>query len=112
MRRLPGQLALFELDGGDTPGQAREDPAPPEAAVPDVPSTVLRSEAAANPDPLTLLAGLLGQVAETRPQPAAPDLHRARNEWLRRLEAAKRSESALTAYRIAIDDLLACAGDR
>ena len=70
------------------------------------------SEATAELDPLALLAGLLGRLAQTPPQPAAPDLQRARNEWLRRLQAAKRSESALAAYRIAIDDLLTWCGDR
>jgi site-specific recombinase XerD len=111
MRSAPGQLTLFELDAGDWPGQTREDP-PPSLPTPDLPSTVARSEAAADPDPLALLAGLLGRLAQTPPQPPEPDLRRARNEWLRRLQAAKRSESALVAYRIAIDDLLAWCGDR
>jgi site-specific recombinase XerD len=65
-------------------------------------------------DPIALLAGLLGQLAKT-PAPSEPkelDLLQARNEWLRRLQAARRSESALAAYRIAIDDLLAWCGER
>jgi site-specific recombinase XerD len=109
MRSVPGQLLLFELDADDSPGQVREDPAPSIPAR-DLPSTVTRS--VAEPDPLALLAGLLGRLAQTPPQPPMPDLQRARNEWLRRLQAAKRSESALAAYRIAIDDLLAWCGDR
>jgi site-specific recombinase XerD len=108
MRPVPGQLALFEFDAGDSPGRAREDTAPSLPAPPTVPP----NGAATAPDPLTLLARLLGQLAQTPPLPAAPDLQRARNEWLRRLQAAKRSESALAAYRIAIDDLLAWSGDR
>src|SRR3954447_17060548 len=110
MRSATGQLTLFELDAGDVPGQAREGPAP------SLPASrprrvVARSEVVA-PDPLALLAGLLGRFEQTPPQPAAPDLQRARDDWLRRLQAAKRSESALAAYRIAIDDLLAWCGDR
>lgn len=111
MRPLPGQLALFELDAGDSPGQARKDLARPLPA-PRLPATPAPGEAVAGPDPLALLTGLLGQLAQTQPPPAAPDLQRARDDWLRRLQAAKRSESALAAYRIAIDDLLAWCGDR
>jgi site-specific recombinase XerD len=33
-------------------------------------------------------------------------LRQAREDWLRRLETAHKSESALVAYRVAIDDLL------
>ncbi|HKI91012.1 MAG TPA: hypothetical protein VJ986_01820 [Gaiellaceae bacterium] len=62
---------------------------------------------------MALVAGLLGELRKAPPTPPAPiDLRRARDEWLRRLQAAKRSESAITAYRIAIDDLLAWCGDR
>jgi len=111
MRPPSGQLALFEFGAGDSPGQAREDPAPSPPA-PLTFATPPPNEAAAAPDPLALLAGLLGQLAQKPPQPAMPDLQQARNDWLRRLQAARRSESALAAYRIAIDDLLAWCGDR
>jgi site-specific recombinase XerD len=43
------------------------------------------------------------------PSPAPADrisLRRARNDWLRRLEASRKSESSVVAYRVAIDDLL------
>src|SRR4051812_961832 len=33
-------------------------------------------------------------------------LRQARDDWLRRLETAQKSESAVVAYRVAIDDLL------
>ena len=111
MRPQSGQLALFEFDAGDSPGQAREDPAPSPPA-PLTSATMPPNEAAAAPDPLALLTGLLGQLAQKPLQPATPDLQQARDEWLRRLQAARRSESALAAYRIAIDDLLAWCGDR
>ena len=61
---------------------------------------------------MVLLAGLLGELRKAPPTAPAPDLQRARDEWLRRLQAARRSESAVTAYRIAIDDLLAWCCDR
>ena len=59
-------------------------------------------------NPLAALAGYLAQLANAagRPTPSERDLRHARDDWLRRLEAGRRSESALTAYRIAIDDLL------
>jgi integrase/recombinase XerC len=45
-----------------------------------------------------------------RPPSAAPadpiSLRQARDDWLRRLEASRRSESSVVAYRVAIDDLL------
>ena len=33
-------------------------------------------------------------------------MRRARDDWLRRLQTSRRSASTLTAYRVAIDDLL------
>jgi integrase len=110
VRPLAGQLTLFELAAHDSPGQAPEDPAPSTpAAGPSAP--VPSSKPAASDDPIALLTSLLGQLATTQALPE-PDLQRARNEWLRRLQTARRSESALAAYRIAIDDLLAWCGDR
>ena len=61
---------------------------------------------------VAVLAGLLGELRKAPPTAPAPDLRRARDEWLRRLQAARRSESAITAYRIAIDDLLSWCGNR
>lgn len=41
------------------------------------------------------------------PSPAGGvSLRQSRDDWLRRLEASQKSESALVAYRVAIDDLL------
>src|SRR5580704_941151 len=59
-------------------------------------------------NPLALLTGLVAQLATAngRPAPGSLSLWQARDDWLRRLQAAQRSKSALTAYRIAIDDLL------
>ena len=55
-----------------------------------------------------LLAACLGELG--RPPPLAPadriSLRRARDEWLRRLDAQQKSESTLVGYRVAIDDLL------
>jgi hypothetical protein len=109
MKSSPRQLALFELEAGDSPGRRREDPGPPPqvSAPPSQPA-----DAAVANDPVALLAGLLGELRKAPPTAPPPDLQRARDEWLRRLQAARRSESAVTAYRIAIDDLLAWCGDR
>jgi len=109
MKPSPRQLSLFELDAGDTPGRTAEDPAPPPP--PAAPAPRL-AEAADNNDVAAVLAGLLQELRKTPPSAPVPDLQRARDDWLRRLRAAKRSESAITAYRIAIDDLLAWCGDR
>jgi integrase/recombinase XerC len=45
-------------------------------------------------------------VAPPPPRPSAELVTRGRDEWLRRLRCGGRSESALRAYRNAIDDLL------
>jgi site-specific recombinase XerD len=39
------------------------------------------------------------------------DLSLARNDWLRRLESSRRSASSISAYRLAIDDLIAWLAD-
>ncbi len=50
-------------------------------------------------------AGTAGRARAARPAAR-------RDDWLRRLQAGRRSESTITAYRIAIDDLLAWCGER
>lgn len=57
---------------------------------------------------LVLLAACLAELGGAPPARAAdlPELQRARDDWLRRLRSSCRSESALVAYRVAIDDLL------
>ena len=62
--------------------------------------------------PFAIIAGSLaefGVVIPRPPRPAALLVERGRDEWLRRLRSGGRSESALRAYRAAIDDLLAWA---
>ena len=80
---------------------------------PPLPAPTQRIAAAtATSDAVALLAGLLGELRQAPPSAhAQPDLRRARDDWLRRLQAGRRSESTITAYRIAIDDLLAWCGD-
>jgi hypothetical protein len=65
-------------------------------------------------NPLALLAGLVAQLATAsgRPAPSRLSLWQARDDWLRRLQTTQRSASALTAYRIAIDDLLNWSAER
>ena len=116
-----GQLALFEVDADGQPLVL--DPRPPlPAREGEQPATARRSTAAqtrvdegsgaaaaglAGSDLADLLAGYLSELARTAGQkPGPPELRQARHDWLRRLQTARRSESAITAYRIAIDDLL------
>jgi integrase/recombinase XerC len=65
-------------------------------------------QAADDRPPLVVLAACLGQLASPPSATAVSiaSLGQARDDWLRRLETAHKSESALVAYRVAIDDLL------
>jgi integrase len=65
-------------------------------------------EAADDRPPLVVLAACLGQLGSPLPTTAVSiaSLRQARDDWLRRLETAHKSESAVVAYRVAIDDLL------
>ena len=63
--------------------------------------------------PLVVLASCLGQLGVTPGAPSAAgssadrvSLRQARDDWLRRLETSQKSQSAIVAYRVAIDDLL------
>lgn len=65
-------------------------------------------EAADDRPPLVVLATCLGQLGSP-PSPtlaSVTSLRQSRDDWLRRLATAHKSESALVAYRVAIDDLL------
>jgi Phage integrase family len=56
---------------------------------------------------LVVLASRLGEPGAPPIRPTGGlSLRRARDDWLRRLEAQQKSESAIVAYRVAIDDLL------
>jgi integrase/recombinase XerC len=57
---------------------------------------------------LVVLASRLGELGTPPVRPPAGGLsfRQARDDWLRRLEAQQKSESAIVAYRVAIDDLL------
>jgi integrase/recombinase XerC len=71
-------------------------------------ATLADARASADDRPaLVVLASRLSELG-TPPAPPAPDLslRQARDDWLRRLEAQQKSESAIVAYRVAIDDLL------
>ncbi len=69
--------------------------------------TEARASADDRPPLLVLSACLASLGAPTaRPAPSAASLRQARDDWLRRLTSACRSESAHRAYRNAIDDLL------
>lgn len=79
------------------------------AAVAALESALLDARASADTrPPLVVLASCLGQLdISPAPRPAPPvSLRSARDDWLRRLETSRKSESALVAYRVAIDDML------
>src|SRR5215211_3115717 len=87
--------------GGPHAGVDRATLAALEAALVDA-----RSEADDRPA-LVVLASRLGELGgPVRPPARGLSLRRARDDWLRRLEAQQKSESAIVAYRVAIDDLL------
>ena len=127
-----GQLALFDIPECDTvdwidPEQRRNGVRGGDAAEPTGTGNALSHAAAdhavlgaleqalagareARDDrpALVVLATCLGDLG--RPSALAPadlvSLRRARDEWLRRLDAQQKSESTLVGYRVAIDDLL------
>src|SRR5262245_59986734 len=111
MSLVGDQLSLFELDARDTPRKPRATrrPAPSDRRrAEDVSDDVAKAH-----DPLAVLASYLSRLAPPdRHLPTEAELRQARNDWLSRLEAARRSKSALVAYRIAIDDLLDWSSDR
>ncbi len=89
-------------NGGSHAGADRATLAALETALAD-------ARAAADDRPaLVVLASRLGELGTqtARPPAGALSLRQARGDWLRRLEASQKSESALVAYRVAIDDLL------
>ncbi|MGH3082592.1 MAG: hypothetical protein ACRDNP_00775 [Gaiellaceae bacterium] len=67
------------------------------------------ARAAADDRPaLVVLASRFGDLGTppVRPRAGGLSLRQARDDWLHRLEAQQKSESAIVAYRVAIDDLL------
>src|SRR6266540_3467534 len=95
---MPSQPA----GGGPHAGADRATLAALEAALVDA-----RSAADDRPA-LVVLASRLGELGTPPAPPPAVglSLRQARADWLSRLEASQKSESAIVAYRVAIDDLL------
>ena len=128
MTRQAEQLSLFEaepcaspLGSPATPPSRRKRDVPPPRRNPAPARAAQRAEAGSQrtakqsdaDDPLSVLVSYLSQLATAeRRSPSGADLRQARNDWLRRLEAGRRSQSSLTAYRIAIDDLLNWSSER
>src|SRR5215211_7252899 len=103
LEALPIESAEASEHGGGGPhaGADRATLAALEAALVDA-----RSAADDRPA-LVVLASRLGELTQpVRPPARGLSLRRARDDWLRRLEAQQKSESAIVAYRVAIDDLL------
>lgn len=86
---IPDRVAVEALAGALAHARAGRD-ARPAFVVLEEALTGLSSHAGSAPDPLALVSG-------------------GRDDWLRRLRSAGRSQSAIVAYRCAIDDLLAWA---
>jgi integrase/recombinase XerC len=117
----PSQLSLFEFDANGQPRILHRlissGPKSQPAAPHPIPSAGQPASISAAPDPdnvSELLVRCLSQLATApaRRPPTPLELRQARDDWLRRLQAARRSESAITAYRIAIDDLLDWSDER
>src|SRR6266508_4372663 len=88
--------------GGPHAGADRATLAALEAALAD-------ARAAADDRPaLVVLASRLGELGSppVRPPAVGLSLRQARDDWLRRLEAQRKSDHSSVGYRVAIDDLL------
>src|SRR3989442_3483732 len=99
MKPRPGQLSLFELDARGEPLVQQIEAPPPRSVATDVPANHDKSRGFATgngDDPLALLASYLTRLAPapaTRAPCEAADLRQARDDWLRRLQASRRSKS-------------------
>jgi integrase/recombinase XerC len=127
MKPRPGQLSLFELDarGELLVHQAGREQPPPAAATspkPPAPRALANHDESrrlrtgdTGEDPLALLAGYLTQLTAAPARevrvPSEAELRQARDDWLRRLQTSRRSKSTLTAYRVAIDDMIDWSSD-
>jgi integrase/recombinase XerC len=111
-------LGRWHGDVGDLPTEPAESSEPAggapqaggdRAVLKALEATLADARASADDRPaLVVLASRLGELGR---RPAASpvrglSLRRARDDWLARLEVQQKSDSALVAYRVAIDDLL------
>src|SRR3954462_6271782 len=123
-----GQLSFADLDAVDDSGPATPPPKPEATCATTGPGSrsadraalaaleAALADARASADdrpPLVVLASCLGHLGVSGTAASSPasvvagaSLRQARDDWLRRLETAQKSESAVVAYRVAIDDLL------
>jgi integrase/recombinase XerC len=99
--RAEALVAKDGLGGGSHAGRDR-------AVLKTLEATLADARASADDRPaLVVLASRLGELGIPPASPAPGlSLRQARDDWLRRLEAQQKSESAIVAYRVAIDDLL------
>jgi integrase/recombinase XerC len=109
-----GQLSFADLDvdvRASVPAEQKSSSSRPadEAALAALETALADARASADDrPPLLVLASCLGHLdVPTSPErsPQTP-LRSARDDWLRRLETSRKSESAVVAYRVAIDDML------
>jgi integrase/recombinase XerC len=109
-----GQLSFADLDvdvAASVPAEPKSSSSrPADTAALAALETALAEARASSDDrpPLVVLASCLSQLdVPTAPRLQAPiSLRSARDDWLRRLETSRKSDSAVVAYRVAIDDLL------
>ncbi|MGI9110827.1 MAG: tyrosine-type recombinase/integrase [Gaiellaceae bacterium] len=116
-----GQLSFADLDTAPEPAgppvvvsesarpRVRSSTATDRAALAALETALTDARASADDrPPLVLLSACLASLGAptARPAPTAASLRQARDDWMRRLASACRSESSHRAYRNAIDDLL------
>lgn len=111
LRRSSASLEVVPIEPAepDEPADSGSHARADRATLAALETALADARAAADDRPaLVVLACRLGELGP----PPAPSptvglsLRQARDDWLRRLEASQKSESAIVAYRVAIDDLL------
>src|SRR6266516_4146833 len=110
-RRSNANLEAVPIESAERsePAGARPHAGADRAALAALEAALVDARSAADDRPaLVVLACRLGELGTPPVRPAAGglSLRQARDDWLRRFEAQRKSESAIVAYRVAIDDLL------
>ena len=104
MEGVPIEVAMRSKPAGAGPHEDAD-----RATLAALEAALVDARAAADDRPaLVILASRLGELGtpSVRPPTGGLSLRKARDDWLRRLEAQQKSESAIVAYRVAIDHLL------
>jgi integrase/recombinase XerC len=105
----PPTASVMSAERGQSRIRGRAAAVTDRAALAALETALTEARASANDrPPLVVLSACLASLGAptARPAPTAASLRQARDDWLRRLASACRSESAHRAYRNAIDNLL------